>query len=72
MRESGGRPPRSELAIDEAEYDLAVLDDLGLRGDEAVRATGHLLHSNPHLARALRFRAYRWEVQSAGRWRRRE
>ncbi len=55
-------PKVAELAIDEAEYDLAVLDDLGLRGDEAVRATGHLLHSNPHLARALRFRAYRWEV----------
>lgn len=55
-------PKLAERSIDEAEYDLAVLDDLGLRGDEAVRATGHLLNSNPHLARALRFRAYRWEV----------
>ena len=27
-----------------------------------MKAAGHLLHSNPHLARALRFRAYRWEV----------
>ena len=59
----GWPAPRSrETAIDEAEYDLAVLDDLGLRGDGAVRAAGHLLHSNDHLARALRFRAYRWEV----------
>jgi len=52
-------------AIDEAEYDLAVLDELDghdLRGERAVKAAGHLLHSNPHLARALRFRAYRWEV----------
>ncbi|MCG8466650.1 MAG: PD-(D/E)XK nuclease family protein [Gemmatimonadetes bacterium] len=55
-------PRQAERAIDEAEYDLAVLDDLGLRGDRAVRAAGHLLHANPHLARALRFRAYRWEV----------
>ena len=55
-------PASPERAIDEAEYDLAILDRLGLRGDEAVRAAGHLLHSNPHLARALRFRAYRWEV----------
>lgn len=58
-------PKSASRAIDEAEYDLAVLDDLGLRGDAAVRAAGHLLHSNPHLARALRFRAYRWEVR---RW----
>ena len=55
-------PRHAERAIDEAEYDLAVLDDLGLRGEPAVRAAGHLLHSNPHLARALRFRAYRWAV----------
>ena len=55
-------PLASEQAIDEAEYDLAVLDRLGLRGDEAVRAAGHLLHSNHHLARALRFHAYRWGV----------
>ena len=55
-------PASRGQAIDEAEYDLAVLDRLGLRGDGAVRAAGHLLHSNPHLARALRFRAYRWEV----------
>ena len=62
----GWPAPRSaDRAIDEAEYDLAVLADLGLRGDAAVRSAGHLLHANPHLARALRFRAYRWEVR---RW----
>ena len=62
----GWPAPKSRArAIDEAEYDLAVLDHLGLRGDVAVRAAGHLLHSNDHLARALRFRAYRWEVS---RW----
>ena len=55
-------PRAAERAIDEAEYDLAVLDDLGLRGEPAVRAAGHLLNTNPHLARALRFRAYRWAV----------
>ncbi|MGH7541671.1 MAG: PD-(D/E)XK nuclease family protein, partial [Gemmatimonadota bacterium] len=58
-------PERADDAIDDAEYDLAVLDDLderGLRGEAAVKAAGHLLHTNPHLARALRFRAYRWNV----------
>jgi len=55
-------PRDAARAIDQAEYDLAVLDDLGLRGEGAVRAAGHLLHGNPHLARALRFRAYRWAV----------
>lgn len=62
----GWPAPKSRAqAIDEAEYDLAVLDELDrhdLRGERAVKAAGHLLHSNPHLARALRFRAYRWEV----------
>ena len=62
----GWPAPKSRAqAIDEAEYDLAVLDELDrhdLRGEGAVKAAGHLLHSNPHLARALRFRAYRWEV----------
>ncbi|MYE70131.1 MAG: hypothetical protein F4237_08805 [Gemmatimonadetes bacterium] len=62
----GWPAPKSRAqAIDEAEYDLAVLDELDrheLRGELAVKAAGHLLHSNPHLARALRFRAYRWEV----------
>ncbi|MDE2878411.1 PD-(D/E)XK nuclease family protein [Candidatus Palauibacter soopunensis] len=62
----GWPAPKSRTqAIDEAEYDLAVLDELDrhdLRGERAVKAAGHLLHSNPHLARALRFRAYRWEV----------
>ncbi len=57
-------PKTAERAIDEAEYDLAVLYDLGVRGEAAVRAAGHLLQTNPHLARALRFRAYRWGVRA--------
>lgn len=56
-------PRDATRAIDEAEYDLAVLAHLGKRGDAAVKAAGHLLNTNPHLARALRFRAYRWEVK---------
>jgi RecB family exonuclease len=55
-------PRAQEEAIDEAEYDLAALDRLGSRGEAAVRASGHLLAANPHLKRALRARAYRWNV----------
>ncbi len=89
-------PKRREDAIDEAEYDLAVLEKLyprrrggrdGGRGrdgqDRAASGTGpdraverdgtarddptgharYLLSANPHLARALRARAFRWEVR---------
>ncbi len=56
-------PKSTAAAVDEAEYDLAVLDALGARGEEAVKAAGHLLGTNPHLARSLRARAYRWEVR---------
>jgi ATP-dependent helicase/nuclease subunit B len=54
-------PDRPEQAIDEAEHDLALLDGL-LRVDEsrAVGAARYLLGANPHLGRALRFRARRW------------
>jgi hypothetical protein len=54
-------PPSPELAIDEAEHDLAVLRQV-LEGDEAssTGAARYLLEANPHLARALRFRARRW------------
>jgi RecB family exonuclease len=53
-------------AIDEAEFDLAQLDRLVSPG--AAPATGaarYLITSNPHLARALRFRALRWDAR---RW----
>jgi RecB family exonuclease len=47
-------------AIDAAEHDLALLD--GLLRDPAPRpgTARYLLDANPHLGRALRFRARRW------------
>jgi RecB family exonuclease len=54
-------PELPERAIDEAEYDLAVLARLRDMDPEATRGEAHyLLSANPHLARALRFRARRW------------
>ncbi len=54
-------PREAALAIDEAEHDLAFLTDV-LSRDEAKSAGAacYLLKANPHLARALRFRARRW------------
>jgi ATP-dependent helicase/nuclease subunit B len=55
-------PEHAELAIDDAEYDLAVLAEL-LRAPARQRVGGlHHLLSHPHLARALRARARRWSV----------
>ncbi len=57
----GPRPSDPAAAIDEAEYDLAILDRLLKRpAAETVGAARYLLHANPHLGRALRFRAERW------------
>jgi hypothetical protein len=54
-------PEQPEQAIDAAEYDLAVLELLWRAPAEVQRgALGYLLGANPHLARALRFRARRW------------
>lgn len=48
-------PREAALAIDEAEYDLAVLDGvLRLPAAEARGAARYLMGANPHLARALR------------------
>jgi ATP-dependent helicase/nuclease subunit B len=50
-------PSQPENAIDEAEYDLAILDSI--RGKSEEQSTGiarYLLGANEHLARALRFR----------------
>lgn len=53
-------PEHPEDAIDEAEYDLALLSPMITSG-EGVPGTAHyLLSANPHLARALRRRARRW------------
>ena len=54
-------PPRAADAIDEAEHDLALLDSILTRDeDESVGTARYLLDANPHLGRALRFRARRW------------
>ncbi len=58
----GWPAPQSPLqAIDEAEYDLAVLGGV-LRSPEqqTLGAANYLLNVNEHLARALRFRGRRW------------
>ncbi len=48
-------------AIDDAEFDLAVLNRLAGKDEEATTGAAHyLLDANPHLARALRARARRW------------
>ena len=54
-------PDRPADAIDDAEFDLAVLDKL-VDADpaETVGAAHYLLAANPHLGRALRARARRW------------
>lgn len=54
-------PARPEDAIDEAEHDLALLEGLlGRSEEESVGTARYLLTANPHLGRALRFRARRW------------
>jgi ATP-dependent helicase/nuclease subunit B len=53
-------PSSPEHAIDDTEFDLAVLDEvLHGRGETRGRAR-YLLDANPHLARALRARFARW------------
>jgi RecB family exonuclease len=53
------RDPR--FAIDAAEHDLALLERLlDLDETRAQGTAAYLLGVNPHLARALRFRARRW------------
>ena len=47
-------------AIDEAEYDLALLNRLEVGGQESPGAARHLVTANPFLARALRTRYQRW------------
>ena len=54
-------PDRPEAAIDEAEYDLALLAGLiEGKGEEATGRAHYLLTANQHLARALRGRSRRW------------
>lgn len=60
----GWPAPRSSLdAIDAAEHDLSVLEAPLHRQRSANRGDArYLLEVNPHLARALRFRARRWTL----------
>ncbi|AKT44209.1 PD-(D/E)XK nuclease family protein [Chondromyces crocatus] len=54
-------PARPQDAIDAAEHDLALLETLFHQPEEQTIGTArYLLSVNPHLARALRFRARRW------------
>jgi ATP-dependent helicase/nuclease subunit B len=54
-------PADSADAIDAAEFDLAILDQLvDADPDTTVGAAHYLLEANPHLARTLRGRARRW------------
>jgi len=59
-------PERTEDAIDDAEYDLALLAPLVHVDERAAQgAAYYLLGTNVHLARALRARARRWKMD---RW----
>jgi len=54
-------PAEPRDAIDEAEYDLALLAPLLHADPETTAGTAsYLLQANPHLARALRARGRRW------------
>ena len=54
-------PERPEAAIDEAEYDLALLAGLiGAKNEDVTGRAHYLLTANSHLARALRARSRRW------------
>src|SRR5262249_11375680 len=57
-------PAKREDAIDEAEYDLALLDDVLDKSESEANGEGRYLVDaegrNPPLARALRFRWARW------------
>jgi CRISPR/Cas system-associated exonuclease Cas4 (RecB family) len=54
-------PDEAGGAIDEAEYDLALLGRLVDADPETTAGTAHyLLDSNPHLARSLRSRSRKW------------
>ena len=55
-------PPEPAQAIDAAEHDLATLAEFTALGARVPKgAAQYLLELNPHLARALRTRYWRWE-----------
>ena len=62
-------PERPELAIDEAEHDLALLRHATRHPSAEVKGTArYLLGTNPHLARALRSRYARWRLKKLTRF----
>lgn len=61
-------PPDPCRSIDAIEHDLAVLGPL-IRQSDATAVSGrarYLLELNPHLARSLRSRWYRWQASAWG------
>ncbi len=56
-------PRRPEQAIDDAEYDLSLLEPLLKQPDPPAGAARFLLEVNPHLARSLRGRWQRWQTR---------
>jgi len=57
-------PAHAEQAIDAAEYDLSLLEQLIRQKPAEVRGRArYLVEVNPYLTRALRFRARRWSVK---------
>jgi ATP-dependent helicase/nuclease subunit B len=53
-------PSDPAAAIDDAEYDLSVLDRLLAAPDQERGSARYLLTTNPYLAQALRSRVRRW------------
>lgn len=56
-------PADASRAIDDAEYDLALIERLRAAETREAGAARYLLSANVHLARALRSRARRWQLQ---------
>ncbi len=58
-------PSLREDAIDEAEFDLALLKDVLEKDEDSSQGEGHyLVNANEHLGRALRFRWARWDTKA--------
>jgi CRISPR/Cas system-associated exonuclease Cas4 (RecB family) len=56
-------PSDPAVAIDDAEYDLAVLEQLFRGSKERAGSARYLLTANPYVARALRTRYQRWSLR---------
>jgi hypothetical protein len=57
-------PRLAASAIDDTEYDLAVLDEILSSGEEVKGRARYLVEVSPHLARALRSRYAKWSQSS--------